>query len=165
MCVDTSEVPEFHHNVIYKDNILSLRKEEAQLDPADIAAHEKAVREARVKRNGALMALEQLLLLYKSQLFVEVPKLKELMIEPLKLLANTEEVALDEMKGQSVIDALGIVRALLPKWTSHCILISQIIWNCCYLDCNPNIQFSDTLLQNVWQQFVRLFRLKHSPFG
>lgn len=115
LCVDTSEIPEFHHNVIYKDNILSLRKEEAQIDPADIAAHERAVREARVKRNGALMALEQLLLIYKSQLFIEVPKLKELMIEPLKFLANTEEVALDEMKGQSVIDALGIVRALLPK--------------------------------------------------
>ncbi|RLV95810.1 TATA-binding protein-associated factor MOT1 [Spathaspora sp. JA1] len=117
LCVDTSEVPEFHHNVVYKDNILSLRKEEAKTDPADIAAHERAVYEARIKRNGALMTLEQLLKIYDVDLFENVPKLKEIMIEPLNLLsqASNEEIAKDELKGQSIVDALGILRALLPK--------------------------------------------------
>ena len=64
LCVDTSEVPEFYHNIKFKDYILSLRKEEAKTDPADIAAHERAIIEARIKRNGALMTLEALLSTY-----------------------------------------------------------------------------------------------------
>ncbi|CAI5757838.1 unnamed protein product [Candida verbasci] len=113
LCVDTSEVPEFHHNVIYKDNILSLRKEEASTDAADIAAHERAVHEARIKRQGALMSLEELLGIYGPELFNQLPKLKEIMIEPLKDLSITE--ISDDLKGQAIIDALGILRALLPK--------------------------------------------------
>lgn len=115
LCVDTSEVPEFHHNVIFKENILSLRKEEAQIDPTDAAAHERAVREAKIKRNGALMTLDQLVHIYGPKLFDQVTKLKEMMIEPLRYLSKTEEVSQDELKGQSVIDALGILRALFPK--------------------------------------------------
>ncbi|KAK6457159.1 transcriptional accessory protein [Scheffersomyces xylosifermentans] len=120
LCVDTSEVPEFHHNVIYKDNILSLRKEEAKTDPADIASHEKAVHDARIKRGGAILSLEALLNIYSASLFDKVPKLKEIMLEPLKLLkvASSEEVVKDELKGQSIIDALGVLRALLPKLDS-----------------------------------------------
>lgn len=117
LCVDTTEVPEFHHNVKFKDNILSLRKEEAKTDPVDIAAHEHATYEARIKRNGAVVALDALLSIYKSSLFEKVPKLKELMLEPLSLLrlSSTDEVIEDERKGQSIIDALGVLRALLPK--------------------------------------------------
>ncbi|KAG7660567.1 MOT1 [[Candida] subhashii] len=117
LCVDTSEVPEFHHNVSFTNNILSLRKEEAKSDPVDLAAHERAVYEARIKRNGSLMALEELLKIYLSKLFDEVPKLKEIMIDPLKYLENSssEEIVKDELKCQSIIDALGILRALLPK--------------------------------------------------
>ena len=120
LCVDTSEVPEFYHNIKFKDYILSLRKEEAKTDPADIAAHERAIIEARIKRNGALMTLEALLSIYKSNLFEEVSKLKELMLEPLNLLkiSSTNEVIEDVLKGQSIIDALGVLRALLPKLDS-----------------------------------------------
>ena len=100
LCVDTSEVPEFHHNVIFKENILSLRKEEAQIDPTDVAAHERAVREAKIKRNGALMTLDQLVHIYGPKLFDQVTKLKEMMIEPLRYLSKTEEVSQDELKGQ-----------------------------------------------------------------
>ena len=118
--MDTSEVPEFYHNIKFKDYILSLRKEEAKTDPADIAAHERAIIEARIKRNGALMTLEALLSIYKSNLFEEVSKLKELMLEPLNLLkiSSTNEVIEDVLKGQSIIDALGVLRALLPKLDS-----------------------------------------------
>lgn len=117
LCVDTSEVPEFHHNIQYKDNILSLKKEEAKTDPADIAAHERAVHEARIKRNGALLGLESLLNIYQDKLFENVPKLRSIMIEPLKLLeiSSSDEVLKDDLKGQSIIDALGVSRALLPK--------------------------------------------------
>lgn len=117
LCVDTSEVPEFVHNIKFKDNILSLRKEEAKTDPSDIAAHERAIHEARIKRNGAVLTLEGLLNVYKSTLFENVPKLKEYMLEPLNFLkdSSSKEVIEDELKGQSIIDALGVLRALLPK--------------------------------------------------
>lgn len=117
LCVDTSEIPEVQHNVKFKTNILSLMKEEAKTDPVDIAAHERAVQEARIKRTGAMLAMEALINLYSTALFDEVPKLKELMLDPIALLENTTGDALieDQQKGQVVIDALGILRALLPK--------------------------------------------------
>ncbi|ODV79811.1 transcriptional accessory protein [Suhomyces tanzawaensis NRRL Y-17324] len=123
LCVDTSEVPEFHHNVKFKDIILSLRKEEAKTDPADIAAHERAVHDAKIKRNGAILSLEALLDIYGEKLFEEVPKLKEIMIEPLNSFDQTSETP-DDLKGQSIIDALGVLRALLPKM--HKSLCSEI---------------------------------------
>lgn len=117
LCVDTSEVPEFRHNIQFKDNILSLRKEEAKTDPADIAAHERAVAEAKIKRNGALLALEAVIDIYQEKLFEDLPKLEAIMLEPLGHLATTssEDIVKDELKGQSIIDALGVSRALLPK--------------------------------------------------
>ncbi|EDK43788.1 conserved hypothetical protein, partial [Lodderomyces elongisporus NRRL YB-4239] len=116
VCVDTAEVPEFHHNVGYKDKILSLRKEEALTDPADVAAHERATYAARIKRQGALMTLEAISKIYASELFVKIPKIKDLMIGPLRSLPSFTEADLkEEFKGQSIIDALGILRALLPK--------------------------------------------------
>ncbi|CAK9438171.1 uncharacterized protein LODBEIA_P24540 [Lodderomyces beijingensis] len=117
ICVDTAEVPEFHHNIGFKDNILSLRKEEASSDPADIVIHERAVQEARIKRQGALMSLEEVLKIYGSKVFEQAPTLKELTIGPLKELStiSNEEITSDEFKGQSIIDALGILKALLPK--------------------------------------------------
>jgi TATA-binding protein-associated factor len=126
LCVDTSEVPEFHHNVNFKDHILSLKKEEAKTDPTDIAAHERAVFEARIKRKGAILSLEALIAIYQENLFVEAPKIKDIMIEPLKLLENASSDAIigDELKGQSIIDALGVLRALLPKL--HKTLIGEI---------------------------------------
>ncbi|KAI5969366.1 MOT1 [Candida margitis] len=117
LCVDTAEVPEFYHNVGFKTNILSLKKEESASDHADAAAHERAVHEARIKRRGALLSLEEIISMYKQDLFTEVPKLKELMVGPLKELATVsgEAIAKDEFKGQSIIDALGILKALLPQ--------------------------------------------------
>ncbi|CAH6720595.1 TATA-binding protein-associated factor Mot1p [[Candida] jaroonii] len=116
LCVDTSEVPEFHHNVQFTTNVLSLRKEEAKTDPVDIATHEKAVHEAKIKRQGALLSFECLLKTYQENLFKDIPKLKELIFEPLKSLTKpVEELTNDESIGQSIVDALGILRALLPR--------------------------------------------------
>lgn len=117
ICVDTSEVPEFIHNVKFTDNILSLRKEEAKTDPADIAAHERAVHEAKIKRSGALLAMEEVIAVYKENFFEALPKMKEILFEPLSLLEliTAEELVKDTQKGQSIIDALGVLRVILPK--------------------------------------------------
>lgn len=116
LCVDTSEVPEFIHNSKIEDNILSLRKEEAKTDPADIAAHEEALKGARIKRNGALLALDAILQKYGENLFDLLPKLTEILFDPLKLLLDLELKPLeDDLVGQSIIDALGVLKALFPK--------------------------------------------------
>lgn len=117
LCVDTSEVPEFIHNSNFKDIILSLRKEEAKTDPADIAAHEKAVQEARVKRNGALLAMDEVISLYNKDIFTELPKLKEILFGSLDSMESvtTDDMTKDNVLGQSIVDALGVLRALLPK--------------------------------------------------
>lgn len=164
--MDTSEVPEFYHNIKFKDYILSLRKEEAKTDPADIAAHERAIIEARIKRNGALMTLEALLSIYKSNLFEEVSKLKELMLEPLNLLkiSSTNEVIEDVLKGQSIIDALGVLRALLPKLDSS--LYPEIIERLPLLipGLSSDFLFSVILLQSVLRLYLRFVLQKRLHF-
>lgn len=120
MCVDTSEVPEFIHNSKVQDNILSLRKEEAKTDPADIAAHEKAVHEAKIKKTGASLAVDEIIKIYGDDLLTSLPKLLEILLDPLKLLSDLGDQTLEEAdKGQSIIDALGVVRAILPKLNSN----------------------------------------------
>lgn len=120
ICVDTSEVPEFIHHAKVQNVILSLKKEEAKTDPADIAAHEKAVHEAKIKRHGALLAMDEIIATYGDKFFEELPKLNETLFAPLQYLeeAGTETVIDDALKGQSIIDALGVLRAILPKLSS-----------------------------------------------
>lgn len=120
ICVDTSEVPEFIHSASLQDHIVSLRKEESKLDPTDIAAHEQAVQEARIKRNGALLVMDNITRLYEDTLFDSLPKLKLLLFEPLCQLDQIkDEVLTDEAVGQSIIDSLGVLKALIPKLNDY----------------------------------------------
>lgn len=120
LCVDTSEVPEFHPNKQFLENILSLRKEESKVDPADIIAHQREVQAARIKRLGAQTALENIVRHYGSAVFDKLPKLKECMFKAL-INADSDISSLPEniedsesTYGQDVIDALSVIRALLP---------------------------------------------------
>jgi TATA-binding protein-associated factor len=83
-CVDTSETPEFHHNVPLEKSILSLRKEEDRRDPVDAAKFEKESREARIMRRGAKEALEQLAVRFGPELFEKVPNLAAMIQNPLR---------------------------------------------------------------------------------
>lgn len=122
LCVDTSEVPEFHPNQQFLDKILSLRKEEAKTDPADIIAHQKEVKAARIKRLGAKTALENLARLFGADLFNKLPKLKECMFAPLPSPnSDVSDTSIpdsicepESTLGQEIIDALSVIRALLP---------------------------------------------------
>ncbi|KAF8470536.1 putative TBP associated factor [Kalaharituber pfeilii] len=120
LCVDTSEVPEFHRNSSLEDVILSLRKEEDRKDHVDQAAFEREAREARIKRRGAKEALEQLAVRFGSSLFEHVPKLLECIQEPLQQAFEGEipENIRDpnNILGQEVVDGLSTIRALLPKF-------------------------------------------------
>ncbi|ODQ66801.1 hypothetical protein NADFUDRAFT_41424 [Nadsonia fulvescens var. elongata DSM 6958] len=126
LCVDTSEVPEFHLNQKVEDSILSLCKEEARTDPADIIAHQKEVKAAKIKRLGSLTSLQELAKLYGSHLFAKIPKLKECMFSALRDLEKSDFDSLknngiynvESVIGQEIIDSLSVIRALLPHLTS-----------------------------------------------
>ena len=121
LCVDTSEVPEFHLNAPLTDNILSMRKEEDRKDHPDQAAFDKEARGAKIKRRGAKEALEQLALRFGSSLWENVPKLKEGCEGALIKAFTASELSADIMDrennfGQEIIDGLSTIRALLPKF-------------------------------------------------
>lgn len=112
LCVDTSEVPEFVYNKHFKECILSLKKEQAKAEFADDPSREIAVKQAKIKRRGAQIALETILNFFDERLFEVIPKLYELMIENLALLSSDEY---SDTTGQAIVDALGVLRALLSK--------------------------------------------------
>lgn len=119
-CVDTSETPEFHHNVQLEKSILSLRKEEDRREHIDAVKFELEAKEARIMRRGAKEALEQLALKFGPYLLEKVPNLAALIETPLRealsgnLPANIRDPA-NEM-GQAVVDGLSTLRAILPKF-------------------------------------------------
>ncbi|RDW34103.1 hypothetical protein B0I72DRAFT_127595 [Yarrowia lipolytica] len=115
LCVDTSETPEFHFNEKVESNILSLRKEEAKTDPADVIAHQREVKAARIKRGGAQTALQGMLVEFGDHVFEKCKKLESIMFDPLKVELNSDSVyAPEDTSGQSVVDSLSIIRALVP---------------------------------------------------
>ncbi|ONH67166.1 TATA-binding protein-associated factor MOT1 [Cyberlindnera fabianii] len=111
LCVDTSEVPEFSSSMNITDSILSIKKEEAA---ADQHAYEKALHEARIKRRGAKLALENVLLAFRSEVFEKVPQLKKIIFDPLDVLGSEPVTEIEAAAGQLVVDALGVVKALAP---------------------------------------------------
>ena len=118
-CIDTSETPEFWPNALLRDSVLSLRKEEDRKDHPDAAKYEQEARAARITRRGAKEALDQLTLRFGRDLFAIAPPIVTKIQEPLmktfegELPANLEEEG--EELGQEVIDALSVLRALVPN--------------------------------------------------
>jgi len=128
LCVDTSETPEFHPLKDLEHSILSLKKEEEKKAPKDLATFERAAQEARVKRNGAQAALEELSSSFGADLFAKVPRLKECMSSS-TVKAFTEGFPEDVMSdsstfGQSIIDEFSVLRTLLPSL--HPTVIEQL---------------------------------------
>lgn len=117
-CIDTSETPEFTPNAAFRDNILSLRKEEDRRDHPDAAKFAREAKEARIVRRGAKEALEQLSTIFGDQLFEKVPTLKALIEDPLQhafagdLPEDTKDP--EQQTGQAAIDGMSILRALTP---------------------------------------------------
>ncbi|KAI2089142.1 TATA-binding protein-associated factor mot1 [Ophidiomyces ophidiicola] len=121
-CVDTSETPEFHHNVHLEKSILSLHKEEDKKDPVDAAKFEKESREARIMRRGAKEALEQLAMRFGDQLLEKVPNLASLIQGSLMQTLGGElpqDIRNPSSElGQETVDGLSTLRALAPKFSA-----------------------------------------------
>jgi TATA-binding protein-associated factor len=113
LCVDTSEVPEFISNKELKLEILSLKKEEENI--MDQQAYEATLREAKIKRRGAKLALENLLAIFQKDIFIRIVQLHKVIFNPLfEIDDNLDEV--DDTKGQEIIDSFGILKALSYKF-------------------------------------------------
>ncbi|VEU21412.1 DEKNAAC102618 [Brettanomyces naardenensis] len=115
LCVDTSEVPEFVPNKIYKDIVLSLKKEESKADPSDLAAADSEIHLAKIKRRGSKLALQTLLEQYTSDLFAKIPKIKSMMLDSLEIFAKGDSYEPTDKEGQAAIDSLELIRSLVGK--------------------------------------------------
>ncbi|EXJ92454.1 hypothetical protein A1O3_01005 [Capronia epimyces CBS 606.96] len=116
-CVDTAETPEFGPNSSFESIVLSLRKEEDRKDHPDAAKFEQEAKEARIMRRGARRALDELAESYGGALLEKLPILKALIENPIHDLVEPADPAcfqVDEEQGQSLIDALSILRTLSP---------------------------------------------------
>jgi TATA-binding protein-associated factor len=118
-CQDTAETPEFHHNVRFEKELLSLKKEEDRKDHPDAAKFEREAKEARIMRRGARETLEQLANTFGADLLEKVPTLKSLIEAPLRetlsgeLPANIRDS--NNEVGQQAVDSLSTLRALVPR--------------------------------------------------
>ncbi|KAK5136377.1 TATA-binding protein-associated factor mot1 [Meristemomyces frigidus] len=117
-CMETGETPEFHPNSAKEIGILSLQKDEDIQDRPDAAKHEREVKAARITRRGAKDALEQLCTIFGADIFAKVPKLRTVIEEPIRQCFANELPAdinsPDNSFGQEVVDAMSILRALVP---------------------------------------------------
>ena len=117
-CMETSETPEFAPNVVFTNNVLSMRKEEDRRDHPDAAKFAKEAKDARITRRGAKEALEQLCLIFGASLFEKVPTLRSIIEDPLKH-AFSGDLPVDardpeQEVGQAAVDAMSVLRALTP---------------------------------------------------
>lgn len=118
-CIDTSETPEYGINATKKDIILSLHKEEDRKDYANTQNYEKEARAARITRRGTKEGLDRLCQSFGQDLFVKAPVLRTKIESPLqRTFGGDGDMDLDDSKedtGQEAVDALSILRALVPN--------------------------------------------------
>ncbi|KAK4554894.1 TATA-binding protein-associated factor mot1 [Recurvomyces mirabilis] len=116
-CMETGETPEFHPNASKEAGILSLQKDEDIQDRPDPAKYEREAKQARVTRRGAKDALEQLCITFGPDVFVKVPKLRDVIEGPIRQCFTgdlpTDILETENPFGQEVVDALSTLRALI----------------------------------------------------
>lgn len=112
LCVDTTEVPEFAAHAQLKDSMLTIIKESLPPPSPDDTHLQRLTEEAQIKRKGGLYTLGQLLQLFGSETFQRVTQFHSCLFEPLDKSGEwaTQDSLVDSV-GQSVVDALGVLRA------------------------------------------------------
>ncbi|GMM57508.1 DNA-binding ATPase [Maudiozyma humilis] len=115
LCVDTSEVPDFSANSTYTENILTLIKEDNSISNQDDVRVRKIAEEAKLKRQGGLYTLGKLLTTFDNEMLSQIPKFKSIILESLDSYVESDSSSTsNNATGQSIVDALGILRALFP---------------------------------------------------
>lgn len=117
LCVDINEAPDFSVHESEKTKILSLRKDEPRTEDAvSSLRRQKEMLLARVKREGALVALHGICDLYGEALFENVGEIAS---------QFSEVDGLED--GQSLVDHMAVIRAILP-FIDHALLGKLDIW-------------------------------------
>ena len=118
-CLDTSDTPEFTSNVVFQDAILSLRKDEDRREHPDAAKFEEEARVARITRRGAKETFDRINNLFGRNIFISAPLLYRKIDEPLgrafRLDWPDNIEAEDNPLGQDAIDAMSLLRVLVPR--------------------------------------------------
>lgn len=115
LCVDTSEVPEFAAHSQLKESMLTIIKENLPPPSPDDVHLQRLTEEAQIKRNGGLYTLGQMLQLFGSETFQKVAQFHSCLFEPLDTSNEWKDKDfLTDAVGQSVVDALGTLRATYP---------------------------------------------------
>jgi TATA-binding protein-associated factor len=128
VCVDTNETPEFHPQQDLEETILSLKREEEKKGPKDLSTFLRLANEARIKRDGARAALEELSMAFGRDLFTKIPQVRESMSA--STIKGFSEGFPNDIKspsstfGQSIIDEFSILSTLLPAF--HPDIIDQL---------------------------------------
>lgn len=115
LCVDTSEVPDFSANAEYSNNILTLIKEDNSLTDQEDIQLRKIAEDAKLKRKGGLYTLGKMLSTFEEATLSKIPQFKSLLFESLDkadTFQSSEDI--ENASGQSVVDSMGILRALFP---------------------------------------------------
>lgn len=121
LCVDTAEVPEFSDNSSCKDIILTLIKEYNINSAKDDARVIKMTEDAQIKRRGGLYTLSKLLTEFGKDTLIKAPQFKMCLFDPLSKLSEIQDQeTLNNDLGQSIVDALGILRA------TYCFMDSEL---------------------------------------
>ncbi|EDO18623.1 hypothetical protein Kpol_1048p54 [Vanderwaltozyma polyspora DSM 70294] len=131
LCVDTQEVPEFSSNEIYKENILTLVKETAGLGLVDDARLKRITDEAHIKRRGGLYVIGEIFSKFGDNAF-DIEQLKTIILEPIKETIKSSDEDINSKRGQSLVDAMGILRAIY-------MFMSPFIQENQVLPCFPNL--------------------------
>ena len=118
-CNDTAETATFTTYAADTDRITSLQKDEDvhNLSPEEVKA-------ARIARRGAKQALELIASRLGYDLFDRIPKLREIIENPIRTAFQAEgndlNASVYESKdgghGQQVVDGLSVLRALVPSF-------------------------------------------------
>ncbi|QLG70635.1 hypothetical protein HG535_0A05760 [Zygotorulaspora mrakii] len=112
LCVDTTEVPEFASHSALKDSILTLQKEYSIDSNKEDILIMKMTEEAQIKRRGGIFTLSRLLQVFGRDVLIKIPQLKDCLFDPLtKLDELSDQGHRDNTLGQSIVDALGIMRS------------------------------------------------------
>lgn len=115
LCIDTSEVPDFAANSDYTDIILTSIKEDNTLTAQEDTEVKKITEDAQLKRKGGLYTLAGLFEKFQNETLVQIPRLKSVLFDPLsKVDELSTQKDIDDSLGQSIVDSLGVLRAIFP---------------------------------------------------
>lgn len=120
LCLDTSEIPEFHCNRTFRKCILSLKKDQEDQCSKDVF-YEQKLKDVHIKQNGAKLVLINIVKTFGENLFEKIPKLYTCMFKSIELAFKesfdfSKDIEQDSIFGQNVVDGLSILRILVSHF-------------------------------------------------